>query len=109
MSQQEQQTEHDQHDQYDKKDKTFSVTVRATNGATWETDFKQNEKVSKAIKESLDHFIAEGAMSQGDYRMVLIVDGQAQPPLPEDAKLEDTDVENGSLLALVPREPQVDG
>lgn len=106
MSQQEQQAEHDQPD---KKDKTFSVTVRATNGATWETDFKQNEKVSKVVKESLDHFIAERAMSQGDYRVVLIVDGQAQPPLPEDAKLEDTNVEDGSLLALVPREPQVDG
>jgi hypothetical protein len=103
MSQQEAQPEHD------KKDKTFSVTVRATNGATWETDFKQNEKVSKVIKQSLDHFIAEGAMSQGDYRLVLIVDGQAQPPLAEDAKLEETDVEDGSLLALVPREPQVDG
>ena len=103
MSQQEVQAEHD------KKDKTFSVTVRATNGATWETDFKQNEKVSKVIKQSLDHFIAEGAMSQGDYRLVLIVNGQAQPPLPEDAKLEETNVEDGSLLALVPREPQVDG
>jgi len=106
MSQQEQQVEHDQHD---KKDKTFSVTVRATSGATWETEFKQNEKVSKVIKESLDHFIAEGAMSQGDYRLVLIVDGQAQPPLPENAKLEDTAVKDGALLALTPRDPQVDG
>jgi hypothetical protein len=103
MSQQEQQAEHE------KKDKTFSVTVRATNGATWETEFKQNEKVSKVVKESLDHFIAEGAMSQGDYRLVLIVDGQAQPPLPENAKLEDTAVKDGALLALTPRDPQVDG
>lgn len=106
MSQQEQQDEHDQHD---KKDKTFSVTVRATNGATWETKFKQNEKVSKVIKTSLDHFIAEGAMSPGDHRLVLIVDGQAQPPLPENAKLDETAVKDGALLALVPRDPQVDG
>lgn len=48
-------------------------------------------------------------MSQGDYRLVLIVDGQAQPPLPENAKLEDTAVKDGALLALTPRDPQVDG
>lgn len=103
MSQQEEQAQHD------KKDKTFSVTVRATNGATWETEFKENEKVSKVIRASLDHFIAEGAMSEGDYRLALIVDGQAQPPLPEDAKLEDTAVKDRALLALTPRDPQVDG
>lgn len=91
------------------KDKTLSVTVRATNGATWATEFKENTKVAKVVKEALDHFIAEGAMAAGDYRLVLIVDGQAQPPLAEDAKLEDTAVEDGALLALVPRDPQVDG
>jgi hypothetical protein len=106
MSQQEQQAEHDKQAP---KDKTFSITVRATNGATWQTEFKQNEKVSKVIKESLDHFIAEGAMSQGDYRLVLIVNDQAQPPLPENAKLDETAVKDGALLALVPRDPQVDG
>jgi hypothetical protein len=106
MSQQEQQAEHDQHD---KRDKTFNVTVRATNGATWATEFKENTKVAKVIREALDHFIAEGAMTDGDYRLALIVDGQGQPPLPEDVKLEDTAVEDGALLALVPRDPQVDG
>ena len=102
MSQQEKQNK-------DKKAKTLSVTVRATNGATWPTEFKANTKVAKVIREALDHFIAEGAMTDDDYRLSLIVNGQAQPPLPEDAKLEDTDVEDGALLALVPRDPQVDG
>jgi hypothetical protein len=102
MSQQEKQVK-------DKKDKSLSVTVRATNGATWPTEFKENTKVAKVIREALDHFIAEGAMTDGDYRLVLIVDGQAQPPLPEDAKFEDTAVKDGALLALVPRDPQVDG
>ena len=92
-----------------KKDKTLSVTVRATNGATWPTEFKANTKVKKVIREALDHFIAEGAMADGDYRLVLIVDGQAQPPLAEDAKLEEVGIEDGALLALVPRDPQVDG
>lgn len=98
-----------QQEKQDKKDKTLSVTVRATNGATWTTEFKENTKVKKVIRDALDYFIAEGAMADGDYRLVLIVDGQAQPPLAEDAKLEDTAVEDGALLALVPRDPQVDG
>jgi hypothetical protein len=102
MSQQEKQDK-------DKKDKTLSVTIRATNGATWPTEFKENTKVKRVIRDALDHFIAEGAMTDGDYRLVLIVDGQGQPPLPEEAKLEDTAVEDGALLALVPRDPQVDG
>lgn len=85
------------------------VTVRATNGATWPTEFKANTKVKKVIRDALDHFIAEGAMADGDYRLVLIVNGQAQPPLPEDAKLEDTAVEDGALLALVARDARVDG
>jgi hypothetical protein len=93
----------------DKKDKTLSVTVRATNGATWETEFKGETKVAKVIREALDHFIAEGAMADGDYRLARVVGGQAQPPLPEDAKLADTDVEDGALLTLLPRDPQVDG
>jgi len=102
MSQQEKQDQ-------GKKDKTLSVTLRATNGANWPTEFKENTKVAKVIRDALDHFIAEGAMADGDYRLALIVDGQGQPPLPEDAKLEDTAVEDGALLALVARDPQVDG
>lgn len=102
MSQQEKQDK-------DKKDKSLSVTVRATNGSTWPTEFKANVKVAKVIRDALDHFIAEGAMTDGDYRLALVVDGQGQPPLPEDAKLEDTAVTDGSLLSLVPRDPQVDG
>ena len=93
----------------DKKDKTVSVTVRATNGATWATEFNDETKVAKVIREALDHFIAGGAMADGDYRLALVVNGESQPPLPEDAKLEDTDVEDGTLLVLVPRDPQVDG
>jgi hypothetical protein len=77
--------------------------------ATWSTEFNENTKVKKVIRESLDHFIAEGAMADGDYRLSLIVGGQAQPPLPEDAKLQDAAVADGALLALVPRDPQVDG
>ena len=99
----------DTQDKKEPKDKTLSVTVRATNGALWPTTFKEQTKVSKVVREALDHFIKEGAMADGDYRLALVVDGQGQPPLPEDAKLGDAGVEDGALLSLVARDPQVDG
>lgn len=93
-----------------KTEKRLNLTIRATNGATWTTEeFGTNTKVKHVIAKSVDHFVAEGAMSAGDYRLALVVDGQAQPPLDEEAKLEDTDVTDDALLVLVAREPQVDG
>lgn len=93
-----------------KTEKRLNLTVRATNGATWTTDeFRTNTKVKHVIEKAVAHFIAEGAMSAGDYRLALIVDGQAQPPLDEEAQLDDAAVKDGALLVLVAREPQVDG
>jgi hypothetical protein len=92
------------------KDKDLDLTIRATNGANWTTDeFKTNTKVKHVVKKSVDHFVDEGAMSPGDYRLALVVDGQAQPPLDEEAELGKAGVKDGALLVLVPREPQVDG
>jgi len=93
-----------------KTEKRLNLTIRATNGATWPTDeFKTNTNVKHVIEKAVAHFVEESAMSEGDYRLALVVNGQAQPPLNEEAKLEDTDVKDGSLLVLVAREPQVDG
>jgi hypothetical protein len=93
-----------------KTEKRLNLTIRATNGATWPTDeFRTNTKVKHMIAKALKHFIDEGAMTDGDYRLALVVNNQAQPPLNEEAKLEDTDVKDGALLALVPRDPQTDG
>lgn len=93
-----------------KTDKNLNLTIRATNGATWTTDeFRTNTKVKQVVKKAVDHFIAEGAMSAGDYRLALVVNGQAQPPLDEEAQLGDVGVDDGALLVLVPRQPQVDG
>jgi hypothetical protein len=93
-----------------KTEKRLNLTIRATNGATWATDeFKTNTKVKHVIASALKHFIAEGAMTDGDYRLALVVNEEAQPPLNEEAKLEDAGVKEGAVLALVPRDPQTDG
>lgn len=93
-----------------KTQKDLNLTIRATNGANWPTDeFRTNTKVKQVVKKSVDHFVAEGAMSPGDYRLALVVNGQAQPPLDEEKQLGDLGVEDGAVLVLVPRQPQVDG
>lgn len=93
-----------------KTDKRLELTIRATNGANWATDeFKGNSKVKHVIDKAVDHFVDEGAMAAGDYRLALVIDGQAQAPLNEESKLKDNDIHDGSLLVLVARDEQVDG
>jgi hypothetical protein len=93
-----------------KTEKRLSLTIRATNGATWVTEeFKENTKVKQVIKKAVEHFVDEGAMSQGDYRLAIVLNDQAQPPLGEESKLGDDGVHDGSLLVLVARDEQVDG
>lgn len=91
-------------------DKSLELTIRATNGEPWPTDeFRTNTKVSHVVEKALAHFVDLGVMAAGDYRLALVVDGVAQPPLPDDDQLGDADVPDHATLVLVPRKPQVDG
>jgi hypothetical protein len=86
------------------------LTIRATNGLAWNTDrFHADAKVEHVIDVAVKHFVKEKAMTGGEYELVLVVDGAAQPPLPPTEKLEDASVESGALLALISAEPHVDG
>lgn len=96
----------------DSKEKrtTLTLTIRATNGATWETtDFKGNQKVGHVARKAVDHFISEGVMADGDYALALIVEGDEPRLLDDAAKLDDVGVTDHATLALVARDPQVDG
>lgn len=94
----------------DSKPKHVELIVRATNGDIWKTkQFKINDTVGEVRDKAVKHFVAKGSMADGDYDLALIMDGQAQPPLDPDDRLEDTDVRSGSELVLVAKEPQVDG
>lgn len=88
----------------------LELVIRATNGAVWTTDdFKPNTKVRRVIKAALEHFIEEGAMGPGDYRLARVIDGETRPPLGEEDDLEEAGVRDGDVLVLIAREPQVDG
>jgi hypothetical protein len=85
------------------------LTIRATNGTTWETDdFGLNQKVDHVRKAAIKHFVSQNVMEEGDYALAVVRDGQAFE-LADSAKLEDGGVAEGSILALIVRGVQVDG
>jgi hypothetical protein len=103
MSETHHETEHDQ-------DKELHLTIRATNGAIWDIDeFKPQTKIKGVIKKAVAHFIDLGAMTDGDYRLALLVNDVAQPPLNENDTLAESHVQDDTVLTLLVRGPQVDG
>lgn len=90
-------------------DKKLDLVIRATNGATWNHEFNQNQKVGVVLKQAEEHFIKEGAIQPGDYGLALVVNGKAQPPLDNGTKLVEAGVHDDAVLVLVPLEPQTDG
>lgn len=85
------------------------LTIRATNGATWETDqFGLNQKVDHVKKTAVRHFVDTGQMTDGDYVLAL-VQGGTLTDLADADKLDEAGVTAGAVLALVPRGAQVDG
>lgn len=89
-------------------DKTLEVTVRTPAGHPHGFEFKNNERVSKAIRESTDYFVQEGLLEAGEYGLALIRDGRVDE-LADGARLDDFGIVDGDTLALYPKKPQVDG
>src|SRR5687768_11562520 len=91
------------------KSKTLNLTIRATNGANWETDdFKTNDKIGNVVRKSVKHFVRTGAMTEGDYALALL--GHGEPRVLSDADtLAGAGVSDSDTLTLVARSPQVDG
>jgi hypothetical protein len=89
--------------------KKVVLTIRATNGTPWETDdFGLNQQVGHVLRTAIRHFVDEGVMTDGDYLLALVAGGNATP-LVDSAKLEEAGVQEGSVVAILVRGPQVDG
>ncbi len=87
----------------------LSLSIRATNGAIWNTDeFRSNQRVGHVLKIAVEHFVKEGAMSKGDYVLALVTQGQAKD-LRDSQTLAEAGVISGSTLAILACGPQVDG
>ena len=88
----------------------LELKIQATNGEIWDTEkFDDKQKVEHVIKRSVEHFVKERVMAEGEYDLCRLHGGVAQPPLDPGARLKDAGVENHDHLVLVPKEPQVDG
>ncbi len=82
----------------------------SNNGAPWETEtFRSNEKVAHVTRVALRHFVEERIMTDGDYSLALVTDGQPPQVLDNSETLAEAGVHEHAVLALVPRSPQVDG
>jgi hypothetical protein len=90
------------------KGKTLEVTVRTPAGHPYEFSFKDNERVSKATRDAVEHFVSTSELAAGDYGLALIRDGRTIELAPG-ARLDDYHVIDGDTLALYNRRPQVDG
>jgi hypothetical protein len=88
----------------------LDLTIRATNGSPWETDhFKAKDSVEEVTDKAVDHFVHKKVMQAGEYDLVRIVGVSPSPPLHPGDTLADAGVTACSLLALITRQPQVDG
>lgn len=92
-----------------KDESKFDLVIRATNGAPWSTDqFGPHQRVDHVRDAAVRHFVKDDVMTDGDYALARVVNGQAQP-LADSSKLSDAGVDDGDVLALMVRGPQVDG
>lgn len=86
------------------------LIIRATNGSPWETNkFKEHDTVEEVTRKAVQHFVKDHVMEAGEYDLVLVVDSVAGEPLHPASRLEDVDIDNGAVLALMTHKPQVDG
>ena len=89
--------------------KKIDLSIRATNGTTWETDdFGLNQRVDHVRRKAIQHFVDLNMMADGDYALALVRDNTAEA-LIDSSSLEDAGVTAGAVLALMVRGPQVDG
>jgi ribosomal protein S1 len=84
------------------------VTIRATNGTPWETEFNTHQNVGHVRDAAVKHFVKEGVMQDGDYLLALVDEGEARE-LPDSQTLAEAEVTDAAVLVLMVRGPQVDG
>jgi hypothetical protein len=84
----------------------LNLTICSPKGATWTTDqFSADATVGELIEAAIAHFADAKNMSPGDCELSHVVYGYPSPPLDRQARLVDTYVSNGSLLALLVCKP----
>jgi glucose-6-phosphate 1-dehydrogenase len=89
-------------------EKTIRVTIRTPAGHEAQFEVRLHERVDKVARDATRFFVDHGLVAEGQYNLALVRDNVAQP-LEDSARLEDYAVTEGSVLALVNKQPQIDG
>jgi len=84
------------------------VTIRTPAGIPHQFHVNSREHVGVVTQHAVEYFVAHHQLDPGSYGLAVIRDGRAIEMI-DSARLEDYDVDNGDVLALVAKAPQVDG
>ena len=88
--------------------KVITVTIRTPAGHHHDFEVRAHERVDKVAREAVRYFVERHELEEGQYGLALIHDGVAKP-MEDAARLEDYDVRQGDVLALISKQPQIDG
>src|SRR5258708_12811688 len=91
----------------EKEEKLLVVTIRTPAGIPHQFHVNSHERVSIVTPRAVEYFVAHHQLDPGSYGLALIRDGRAIEML-DSARLEDYDVDNDDVLALVAKVPPVD-
>ncbi len=89
-------------------EKTIQVTIRTPAGHEAQFEVRLRERVDKVARDATRYFVERGLLADDQYSLALVSDNVARP-LEDAARLEDYAVTEGSVLALVNKQPQIDG
>ncbi len=94
----------------DAKGPPDSVTITIKTPANHIHDFevRLHDRVDKVGREAVQYFVGTDELAEGPYSLALVHDGVATS-LDDAARLEDAGVRDGDTLALISKQPQVDG
>ncbi|MHB1004091.1 MAG: hypothetical protein ACYC3S_00435 [Chloroflexota bacterium] len=90
------------------EEKAVAVTVRTPAGITHVFEVHSHDRVDKTARTAVTYFSDQGQLANEPHGLALVRDGQAVE-MQDSARLEDYEVAEGDLLALLPKAPQVDG
>jgi hypothetical protein len=90
------------------KHQHVNVKVRTPTGSWGEFKFEPLEFVSRAVDESVEHFVKKQELGPGCYSLAMVSDG-TDLPMSDTSRLKECGVVNGTVLHLINDAPQVDG
>lgn len=93
---------------HDDLQRDVQVTIRTPAGASNTFCLNAEDLVAQAISVAITNFVARNELAPGDYSLAIVRNGRAED-LADTSRLDEYDITDGDVLALVSEKPQVDG